>query len=175
MRAPALLALTSLLQAPPSAAPAEPPVYETTVPVREEPLPAPAEGPSVDPKNYRLVLVGDVITGLGVGTFIMMTAGFVVASASSDKAAGLKSMGNDEDQAEIDRLDRRTETGQLIGYTGAGLTVALLASGITLIAVGRSRERKRREALQDQPQVRLMWPSPSVSRRGLGVGWTLRF
>lgn len=175
MRAAALLALTSLLSAPPPGATSEPTVYETSVPEREGPAPPPSEGPEVDPKNYRLVLVGDVITGLGVGTFIMMTAGFVVASAASDKAAGLEAMGNDEDQAEIDTLDQRTRTGQIVGFTGAGLTIALLATGISLIAVGRTRERKRREALRDGQQVRLQWPAPSLSRRGAAVGWGLRF
>lgn len=175
MRATALLALTSLLYAPPPGTTSEPPVYETSVPEREGPAPPPTEGPSVDPRNYRLVLVGDVITGLGVGTFIMMTAGFVVASAASDKASGLKAMGNDEDQAEIDALDQRTRTGQIVGYAGAGLTVALLATGISLIAVGRTRERKRREAMPGAAQVRLHMPTPTLSRHGAGVGWSLRF
>jgi hypothetical protein len=130
------------------------------------PEPEPAPSPGIDPKNHRLVVAGNVVTGLGLGAFIMMTTGFLVASDGRDRL-GFATAREDED--EIAKQERRVRTGNIVGITGAAATGALLISGLTLIGVGRSRERKRRAALAGGSLV------PLLSPRMVGARWVFRF
>lgn len=127
---------------------------------------AAAPSPGVDPANHRLVVAGNVITGVGLGTFIMMATGFLVASDARDRL-GFATAREDDD--EIAKQQARERTGKIIGITGAAATGALLITGLTLIGVGRSRERKRRAALESQRVSPLLGPSTA------GIQWVARF
>lgn len=130
------------------------------------PTSSPGPSPGIDPKNHRLVVAGNVLTGLGLGAFIMMTTGFLVASDGRDRQ-GFATAREDED--ELAKQERRVRTGNIVGITGAAAAGALLISGLTLIGVGRSRERKRRAALTSGSLTPLL--SPDM----VGARWIVRF
>jgi hypothetical protein len=119
----------------------------------------------VDPANHRLVVAGNVVTGLGVGAFIVMTAGFLVASDANDRLGYARAR---EDDDEIARQQGRLGAGRIMGISAAAAMTAMLVAGLTLIGVGRTRERKRREALETA------WV-PMLSPERAGLAWTLRF
>jgi hypothetical protein len=137
-------------------------------PSREEQAPGPASKPPlrVDPANHKLVVAGNVLTGLGVGAFITMTAGFVVMSGARDELGYAKRR---EDEDAIAKFEKRERTGLAIGIAGAAATGALLITGLTLIGVGRQRERKRRAALSEQSLLPVLGP------RTAGLRWSFRF
>jgi hypothetical protein len=176
----AIALVTALTSAGASASPAEPaPAAEPDAAVHDAswvepgraPAPevAPEPGPSViqvDAKNYRLVVAGNILTGVGLGAFIAMTTGFLVASDARDRLGFANAR---HDEAEIAKQERRERTGNIVGISGAAAAGALLISGLTLIGVGRTRERKRRAALEAS---RL---TPVVGPGIVGVQWVARF
>ncbi len=116
-----------------------------------EPAPAPVIPPppelvEVDPTNYRIVLVGDVLVGLGGVGFLVMCAGLVVYNDAAQQRRNLA--GSDEpDDALLASLDRRVALGTQLALAGGVSAALLFASGIGMIIGGRRRERARREAL----------------------------
>lgn len=112
-----------------------------------EPAPAPVIPPppelvEVDPTNYRIVLVGDVLVGLGGVGFLVMCAGLVVYTDAAQQRSNLA--GSELDTAS---LDRRVALGTQLALAGGVSAALLFASGIGMIIGGRRRERARREAL----------------------------
>lgn len=128
-------------------------------PAASEPTPAPAPAPAstpvvppppelveVDPTNYRIVLVGDVLVGLGGVGFLVMCAGLVVYNDATQQLRNLAGA-EESDDALLARLDRRVALGTQLALTGGVSAALLFASGIGMIIGGRRRERARREAL----------------------------
>lgn len=123
-------------------------VPEARVP--ESPVPAAVPPPpllvEVDPINYRIVLVGDVLVGLGGVGFVVMCAGLLVRSdAAVLRDAEASAMA--PDSGEIARQDRRIALGTNLALAGGVSAAVLFVSGIGMIIGGRQRERRRRAAL----------------------------
>jgi hypothetical protein len=148
-----------------------PPDYDRVIelepppaPVEPQPEPAPApsvDGPSpssvvippppvlevqVDPVNYRIVLAGDVLIGLGGVGFVLMGAGLVVRNDAVVQRDA-QQLADQPDPAEIARQERRLTIGTTLALIGGVSAAVLMVSGIGMIIGGRTRERKRREAL----------------------------
>lgn len=154
---------TATRAAPPQSPVPEPAETSESVPapVVIPPPPAPVE---VDPRNYRMVLAGDILIGLsGVG-MITMAVGLGIRSDAVTQRQAL-TVGDPPDLDALARQARRIETGTQLGITGAVATAVLLSSGISLVAVGYRRERLRRLSL----------PSASFGPHGASLSWTLRF
>ena len=130
-------------------------------------MPPPPQLPEVDPRNYNMVLAGNLVIGLGGAGLITMIAGLGVRS---DALAQRRALGvaTEPDAAALARQDRRIQTGTILAVTGGVATVALFTSGVTLVALGYARERKRRESLT--------WiPTPTIGRETVGLHWSIRF
>jgi SAM-dependent methyltransferase len=130
--------------------------------------PAPAvQVPEVDPTNYKLVLAGDIVIGLGGAGLVTMLAGLGVRfdAVSQREALGAATT---PDLAAIDKQDRRIATGTILAITGGAAAGVLFTTGITLVAVGHARERKRREALQ-------LVVTPLFGPAFAGLSWSGRF
>jgi hypothetical protein len=146
--------------APPAVpAPVEP--VEPVEPVMVPPPPTPIE---VDPRNYRMVLAGDILIGLSGAGMIAMAVGLGIRSDAVTQRQAL-TVSDQPDLDAIDRQDRRIETGVQVAIIGGVAAAALLSSGISLVAVGYRRERLRRLSL----------PSASFGPHGASLSWTLRF
>ncbi|MFO7565960.1 MAG: hypothetical protein R6X02_25175 [Enhygromyxa sp.] len=158
--AASLASASPVIAAPDEQQPQPPP------PTLEPPPPPPLE-PEVDPANYRMVLAGNVVIGLGGAGLIAMAVGLGIRSDAITRRQAL-GLAIDRDPAAIARQDRRIETATILAISGGAATAALFASGITLVALGYSRERKRREALR-------MSYAPLLGRDRLGLSWQLRF
>jgi hypothetical protein len=130
-------------------------------PVVTPPPPAPVE---VDPRNYRMVLSGDILIGLSGAGMIAMAVGLGIRSDAVTQRQAL-TVGDPPDPDAIARQDRRIQTGAQIAITGGVAAAVLLSTGISLVAVGYRRERLRRLSL----------PSASVGPQGVSLSWTLRF
>jgi hypothetical protein len=131
--------------------------------------PAPAAPIEVDPRNYRMVLAGDLVIGAGGVGLIVMIAGLGIRSdAIAQRQALAGSI--DPDAGALARQDRRRASATTLAITGGAASAALFTTGITLVALGYARERKRREGLAWQAI-----PSPSFGHRQLGLSWRVRF
>ena len=123
-----------------------------------------------------MVVAGDVLIGAGMAGFAVMVAGLAVQSQSSQELDRL-SLQAEVSQVERDEVESRRQLGVRLALAGASSTFVLVGTGITLVAVGNRRERKRREALGASAWG--MGPSPWVvgtrSRRSLGLTWAWRF
>lgn len=126
-------------------------------------------GFEVDPANYRMVLAGDVVVGFGGAAFILMGAGLAVWSDANRRHDGLSALEPRDDEA-VARQARRRDLGANLAIAGGVSAGALLAAGITLIVVGRAKERRRRDAL-----LRAAGLAPSFGADHLGLTWSLRF
>lgn len=109
-------------------------------------VPPPPELVEVDPTNYRIVLVGDVLVGLGGVGFLVMCAGLVVYNDAAQQRRNLAGA-EQSDDALLASLDRRVALGTQLALAGGVSAALLFASGIGMIIGGRRRERARREAL----------------------------
>src|SRR5690606_32307765 len=69
----------------------------------------------------------------------------------------------------IARQDQRIETSTIVALTGGAAAGALFVAGITLVALGYSRGRKRREALNLHGQL-----APMLGRDRVGLSWLVR-
>jgi hypothetical protein len=136
----------------------EPAVVE---PVVAPPPPTPVE---VDPRNYRMVLAGDIVIGLSGAGMITMAVGLGIRSDAVTQRQAL-TIGDPPDLDAIERQARRIETGAQLAITGGVAAAVLLSTGISLVAVGYRRERLRRLSL----------PSASFGPQGVSLSWTLRF
>jgi hypothetical protein len=110
-------------------------------------VPPPPELVEVDPTNYRIVLVGDVLVGLGGVGFLVMCAGLVVYNEATQQRRNQAVGAEAPDDAELAPLDRRVALGTNLALVGGVSAAVLFASGIGMIIGGRRRERARREAL----------------------------
>lgn len=153
--------------APPASADAETDAAPAPTPA-SSPVPPPALPLTVDPANYRMVLAGDVVIGLGGAGLVTMLVGLLIRSDALTRRNAL-GVAQQPDEAAIARQDRRIETGTLLAITGGAVAAALFTSGITLVAVGHSRERKRREALRFDDLAAV--PLLGRERVGLSVGF----
>jgi hypothetical protein len=144
-----------------AAPPAVPEPVEPVEPVMVPPPPTPIE---VDPRNYRMVLAGDILIGLSGAGMIAMAVGLGIRSDAVTQRQAL-TVSDQPDLDAIDRQDRRIETGAQVAIIGGVAAAALLSSGISLVAVGYRRERLRRLSL----------PSASFGPHGASLSWTLRF
>lgn len=162
-----LAAPTDVHAAPPASEP-EPVTEDDAVtpeappaPVMVMPPPTPIE---VDPANYRMVLAGDIVIGLGGAALIAMAVGLGLRSDAVTQRQAL-SVGADPDLDAIARQDQRIRAGAITGVTGGVAAGALFVTGITLVALGYERERRRRLAL----------PTAAVGPEGVGLHWSLHF
>jgi hypothetical protein len=148
-------------QAVEPAATVEPPAPSLT--------PAPAAPIETDPRNYRMVLAGDIVIGVGgVGLIVMITGLALRSDAIAQRQALASSINPDADA--LGFQDRRLRTATTLAITGGAATAALFTTGITLVALGYARERKRRESLAWQAI-----PSPSFGHGQLGLRWQVSF
>jgi len=146
----------------PSEAPTADP-NEPTPPPLVTPFVPPPKAIEPDPRNYRLVLAGNIVIGLGGAALISMIVGLGLRSEAIDRRKS--QVISDAGPEDIARQDRRISTGTTLAIAGGAATAALFATGITLIAVGHRRERRRRVSL----------PAVKLGPRGAGVSWSLRF
>ena len=158
-------------ESPVEANEAVPAPAEDPAPASDEPeiilLPPPKPIP-VDPRNYRLVLAGDVVLGIGGAGFIVMAAGLAVRSNASRLRSALAQADMPDPDA-IAKQDRQVRLGTTLALAGGISAAVLMATGIGLIAGGRSRERKRVEALLTA------MPTPLLSPDTAGLLWSHRF
>jgi hypothetical protein len=163
------VASTSASAAPAAQAPADPDPQGSWVDPARESEPAPEKkSPGVDPKNYKIALSGNILIGLGVGGFILMATGFLLASDARDRLGYARAKA-EPDEDVVAKHEGRLRTGNILGITGAAAAGAFLITGITLTALGRSRERKRREALEEQSLAPIFGPGMA------GLSWSARF
>lgn len=122
------------------------------------------------PANRNMVIAGNVVTGLGGAGFITMAVGLLVAN-EADNELGFADVADDAER--VAGLEQRRRTGQIIGLVGGISAGVLLATGITLMAVGYRRERLRREQLERQARWGQggVWVSP----QGAAVSWRVSF
>ena len=134
-----------------------------------EPPPPPPELVEVDPANYKMVLAGDIIIGLGGAGLITMAVGLGIrADARTQRAAlGVAEAPNLDAQA---KQDRRIQLGTRLAIAGGASAGALFVTGITLVALGYARERRRRASL-----VRLSAPTPTLAPDRAGLSWAIEF
>ncbi|GEM_PF-5328740 len=126
----------------------------------------------VDPANYRMVLAGDVVVGLGGVGFVTMAAGLALRADASRRESALAAA-QPPDRAAIDEQSRRSSLGTNLALVGGVSAVVLIGAGVTMIALGRARERARRRSLGSARRAGL-WV-PTVGRGQLGLSYTLRF
>ncbi|TPV93345.1 MAG: hypothetical protein B7733_20975 [Myxococcales bacterium FL481] len=139
-------------------------------PVGRQPVAESPPLPAVDPANYRLSLTGNILSGLGVVSFLGSVASLVVRR---DADAKLDYPQIDEDPADIAQrrrdLDQRKQAATISMWTTAAMAVGLVSAGATMITVARRREAKRRERLGLSAFV------PVLAPRSAGVVWLLRW
>lgn len=122
------------------------PVVEAPPPPSVVIPPAPVQAIEVDPVNYRIVLAGDVLIGLGGVGFVLMGAGLVVRNDAMVQRDA-QQVAEEPDQAEIAKQERRFTIGNTLALVGGVSAAVLMVSGIGMIIGGRTRERRRRDAL----------------------------
>jgi hypothetical protein len=148
------------------AAPIEPPIEPDPAPVAPPPVlvlpsPTPIE---VDPTNYRMVLAGNFVIGFGGAALIAMAVGLGVRADAVTQRQAL-TVGSDPNDEAIARQERRMQMGTVVGITGGAAAGALFVTGVTLVALGYKRERRRRAAL----------PTATLGPDGVALGVSLRF
>lgn len=138
--------------------------------------PRASEPEPVARENWQMVVAGDVLIGAGMGGFAVMVAGLAVQSQSSQELDRL-SLRAEAGEEERDEVEARRQLGVRLALAGASTTFVLIGTGITLVAVGNRRERRRREALDASawglgPSA---WVVGARSRRSFGLSWAWRF
>ena len=134
----------------------------TGLAVPEPPTP---EVETVARDNWRIVVAGDVLIGVGMGGFGLMVAGLAVQARGKQEIDRL-ALRDDPDDGARAQAEAQRKLGLELAIAGAATTAALVGTGIALVVIGNRRERARRDA-QDQ----LGWgtgPQPWVS--GLAGG-----
>lgn len=163
------LMATSTVQAAPGQGE---PVVQPQPTAPEAPLPAvppPVLPIEVDPANYRMVLAGNIVIGLGGAGLVAMIVGLGIRSDALTQRRALAAAIAPDLEANA-RQDQRIETSTIVATAGGAAAGALFVAGITLVALGYSRERKRREALNRQGQL-----APMLGRQRIGLNWLVRF
>jgi hypothetical protein len=128
--APALVEAVPEPAPPPSVVIPPPPVAET----------------EVDPVNYRIVLAGDILIGLGGAGFVVMGTGLVLRNDARVQRDA-QQVAEEPDPAEIAKQERRVMLGSTLALVGGVSAAVLIVTGIGMIIGGRARERRRREGL----------------------------
>lgn len=170
---------------PPSTDPATapvapaPPADDIAAPPPPEPEPSAGSDPpvrqlapppvelEVDPANYRLSLAGNVLVGVGGAGFIVMAAGLLVGFDARNRQRNLR-LAETPDLDAIAELDGRVGLGDGLAIAGGVSAAVLVATGISLIAVARTRESRRRS------QLSAALPSPTLGRHGVALTWSFR-
>ncbi len=131
----------------PAPAPAPAPRVEAAPPPPSVTIPRPpAPELEVDPVNYRIVLAGDVLIGLGGVGFVLLGAGLVLRSDAKVQRDA-QQVATEPDSTEIAKQERRLVLGNTLAWVGGISAAVLMSAGIGLILGGRARERRRRDAL----------------------------
>ncbi|MFV8751319.1 hypothetical protein ACNOYE_12310 [Nannocystaceae bacterium ST9] len=133
----------------PEPAPAPAPTIEAPAPP-SVPIPIPPPTIETDPVNYRIVLAGDVLIGLGGVGFVLMGAGLVVGSDAKTQRDALQ-VASEPDLDAIAKQERRVQLGDTLALIGGVSAAVLMSAGIGLIIGGRARERRRRDRLEILP------------------------
>jgi hypothetical protein len=145
-----------VIELAPAPAPVEPQpepapsVVEPPPPTVE--VPPPVQPVGVDPVNYRIVLAGDVLIGLGGIGFVLMGAGLVVRNDAVVQR-NAQQVAEQPDPAEIAKQERRLVIGNALALVGGVSAAVLMVAGIGMVIGGRTRERRRREALAIEAAV----------------------
>lgn len=132
---------------------------------------APPPNYQVDPKNWNMVVAGDVLIGVGMGAFAVMVAGLAV-NFQGREAIDRLSLMDDATEAQRKAAQDKARLGSHLAIGGGVATAVLVGTGITLVAVGNRRERLRRETLDAAVPGRL---SLLGSRERVGLQWSLDF
>lgn len=119
---------------------AEPPVPSVVIP------PPPVAAIEVAPVNYRIVLAGDILVGLGGVGFVVLGTGLVLRNDARVQRDA-QQVAEEPDPAEIAKQERRAMLGSTLALVGGVSAVVLMATGIGMIIGGRARERRRRDSL----------------------------
>jgi hypothetical protein len=134
----------------PSPAPAEPAPEPIVVAPPPPPSvvipPPPVQAIEVDPVNYRIVLAGDVMIGLGGVGFVLMGAGLVMRNDAVVQRDA-QQLAEEPDSAAIAKQERRLVVGNALALVGGVSAAVLMVSGIGMVIGGRTRERRRRAGL----------------------------
>ncbi len=115
-----------------------------------------------------MIAVGSAATLIGAGGLSMVGAGMAI---SAQKQNEVEEQVLPDDQDEVTRLDREGNQANLIAYIGAGVAVAGLGAGITLIVIGA----KRRKEAGNGPSSASLQVVPALSRRFSGLAVRGRF
>jgi uncharacterized membrane protein len=113
------------------------------------------------------IALGSAFTAIGVGGLSMAVAGLAISSSKQKEVEGLMLP---EDQAEVERLDEEGSRANVISYVGAGVAVAGLAVGVSLLVVGIKRRKQGNPGNTARLQV-----APAASRGFGGVALHGRF
>lgn len=126
--------------------------------------------PRVDPKNRQLALVGNIVSGIGVVSFLGGVASLVVARDAAEKRG--YPQGDRTDvvwAAELERLSARERAAKIAVLTTGIGAVAMVGGGVAMIVIARRREEQRRERLG------LTAWAPVVAPGYVGAQWALRW
>lgn len=131
----------------------------------------------VDQKPGRgLIVVGSVLTGLGVAGLGTGAAGLAIGAGAND-ISGLDPL---DEQARAAQF-QRGRTGNTLGIVGLSAGGVLLGVGVALIAVGAAKNKKNRDELEIETQFRTAgfghtWSlSPTFDDDGAGAVFSARF
>lgn len=127
-------------KAPPEDRELEETTYVVTTPDGTEE--GPAKPPKVDPANRKLVVAGNITTGLGGAALVVMLVGLLIHQNQPSSGGG----DPDDPTAELEDSGSLGVGGGL-AIGGGAAAGALFVSGITLMAVGYRREKQRRAKL----------------------------
>jgi hypothetical protein len=103
------------------------------------------------------LIAGGVLTGLGAAGVGVAAAGLGLGIARQNEVEDLD-MNDPIDAARYDDVDARGKNANLMAYIGLGVGIVGLATGITLLVVGKRRQRERREG--DDVAVFHVSPAP---------------
>jgi len=131
--------------------------------------PAPPLAVEVDPAHYRMVLAGNIVIGVGGLSLVAMLVGLGLRSDAQTRRRALGvAILRDPDAIAVQ--DRRLAAGTTLSIAGGAAAGALFVAGISLVALGYSRERKRRATLTSPSQL-----APMLDRERVGLSWLVRF
>lgn len=113
-------------------------------------LPAPPETITVARSNYRRVVAGQILMGLGLVGMLVGTVGLVFAAQSTDEYQALKKVAprSPEQQKRWKKAKQRRQLGFSLAIGGYATALVSLITGPILVASGRRREAQRRVSLR---------------------------
>lgn len=117
-----------------------------------------------------MVVAGDVLVGISMASFGVMVAGLAVRARGIEEVDRL-ALRDDPSEGDRRSAEERVELGNQLAIGGGVATAVLLGSGITMIAVGHRREKRRRAAAASRVAGAGVW----ANGRGAGAQLNLRF